>query len=174
MIRCAFLLVACLGVFTLAGCGSKKYPVNGKVTLDGKPLASATVVFTSESGGITASGFTDDEGHFELKYMNEPLVPGGTYKVAVTKTKVVEGVSPALMDEADKSATKSYEATMKKGMAPPQKKGAIDAPAFKGATPTKPLETSLPQVYATAATTPLSVQIPAPDNNVTLDLKSKP
>jgi len=60
-------LVACL----LGGCSSKPSglpaiaPVSGTVTMDGQPLASATVVFESQSGH-TAFGSTDAAGRYDL------------------------------------------------------------------------------------------------------------
>src|SRR2546423_1205426 len=48
----------------LAGCGRQFVPVEGTVTLDGKPLAGATVAFVPEGPGQPASGFTDNEGVF--------------------------------------------------------------------------------------------------------------
>ena len=40
--------------------------VSGKVTLDGKPLEDAQVVFISQSGGSTSYGRTDKNGEFSM------------------------------------------------------------------------------------------------------------
>ena len=54
------------------------YPVKGKVTLpDGKPLASAKVVFV---GPVTATTTTQSDGTFTFKGTKDGL-PAGDYKV---------------------------------------------------------------------------------------------
>jgi len=83
------LLFTCV----LVGCGSdlpKTVPVTGTVTLDGKPLAGATVNLVSDEGSIPSGGTTDDAGNFTLKTMvGDKMVEGatvGTHKIAVSKT----------------------------------------------------------------------------------------
>lgn len=64
-------LVTSLVVLPLVGCSSQSSglpavaPVTGTVTMDGKPLASATVVFESQ-GGHVAFGNTDATGRYEI------------------------------------------------------------------------------------------------------------
>jgi hypothetical protein len=68
------LLLSGFVIVSIMGCGgSEKFvPVSGKVTLDGKPLAHATVSFQpfAKSGSIEAgegsTGRTDDKGEFTL------------------------------------------------------------------------------------------------------------
>ena len=59
----------CLLLALAAGCG-RSLPatgsVSGRVTLDGKPLADAGVMFTPSSGGRPASGTTDEKGEYRL------------------------------------------------------------------------------------------------------------
>jgi hypothetical protein len=55
-----------------AGCGGASDApetggVSGHVTLDGKPLPGAMIVFQPE-GGRPSNGRTDDEGYYELTY----------------------------------------------------------------------------------------------------------
>jgi sialate O-acetylesterase len=52
-------------------------PVQGKVSLEGKPLAGATVVFQSEQGGVSQA-VTDGQGRYELVYEGggKGAVPG--------------------------------------------------------------------------------------------------
>jgi hypothetical protein len=70
--RRAFALA--LVSLAIAGCGGSKadlppvVPVSGTVTLDGKPLANAGIVFipVGQTRGGTCSGATDDNGRYEL------------------------------------------------------------------------------------------------------------
>ena len=85
------LFVAMLAAFglSLSGCGPKypeTFPVAGTVTLDGKPVAGAAVVFTPEEGQ-QATGTTDDSGRFELStfQLGDGALPG-THRVTVAKT----------------------------------------------------------------------------------------
>jgi Domain of unknown function (DUF6795) len=85
------LFVAMLATFgvALSGCGPKypeTFPVTGTVTLDGKPVAGAAVVFTPEEGQ-QATGTTDDSGRFELStfQLADGALPG-THRVTVAKT----------------------------------------------------------------------------------------
>lgn len=85
------LFVAMLAAFGVAlpGCGPKypeTIPVAGTVTLDGKPVAGAAVVFTPEEGQ-QATGTTDDSGRFELStfQLGDGALPG-THRVTVAKT----------------------------------------------------------------------------------------
>jgi hypothetical protein len=58
----------------LSGCGSdlpKLGAVKGKVTLDGKPLANAGVVFTPLDGGRQSMAVTDQDGNYELVYLRD-------------------------------------------------------------------------------------------------------
>lgn len=62
-----FLLLGLL----IGGCrrsGPEIAPVSGRVTLSGKPLEKADVVFQPESGKPPASARTDADGHYELAY----------------------------------------------------------------------------------------------------------
>jgi hypothetical protein len=67
--RIALILLTLL----FAGCGGEKLPglgqVTGVVTLDGKPVPDAAIVFTPAEAGATASlGQTDSTGKYELYY----------------------------------------------------------------------------------------------------------
>jgi len=67
-----------------AGCGTKgvpSYPVKGTVSLDGKPLEGATVMFVPASGPPN-SAVTDGTGAFAIP---APGVPAGSCGVAITK-----------------------------------------------------------------------------------------
>lgn len=66
----AFLAVA-------AGCSRSDRPplgvVTGVVTLDGRPLPDAVVLFTPEGPGRTSVGQTDAEGRYRLAYLRDIL-----------------------------------------------------------------------------------------------------
>jgi hypothetical protein len=99
----------------LAGCGGggKEYPVSGVVTLDGNPVANATVRFFPDEGtDPMSSGYalTGTDGKFVVTGGKNPKgLAAGRYKVTVSKTPpqtasseegagaVVEG--PGLKDE---------------------------------------------------------------------------
>lgn len=91
----ATLLVAVLQF----GCGGQpqdpSYPdVTGKVTLDGKPLAGATVTFvpTGANVGNMAQAATDEEGRFKLKGPRGSTgAAPGDYKVAISSMQLPDG-----------------------------------------------------------------------------------
>ncbi len=87
------LLGVTLAVFgsALPGCGPgypETFPVSGTVTLDGKPVPGAAVVFTPDQGQ-QATGTTDDAGRFDLSTyeLGDGALPG-MHRVTVTKTTV--------------------------------------------------------------------------------------
>jgi uncharacterized protein YfaS (alpha-2-macroglobulin family) len=91
---------------TTTGCGSRevsKLPATvsaqGTVTLDGKPVENASVVFLATSGSHHATGTTDSAGRFRLKAFPEKdgAVPG-SYKVEISKTVITSAGSDG--DEA--------------------------------------------------------------------------
>jgi hypothetical protein len=59
-------------------------PVSGVVTLDGKPLANKTVIFTPPTGR-PSMGTTNEEGEYELRYtMTIEGAIIGTHDVTIT------------------------------------------------------------------------------------------
>lgn len=88
--RCAGLLILAIAA---AGCGKRgTVPLSGTVTLDGRPLARATVHFIPQDPeGREALGSTDAEGVFHLSTFK----PGdgayaGKYKVIVRPATEVD------------------------------------------------------------------------------------
>jgi hypothetical protein len=82
----------CLLAF--AGCGSKgpdlppQYPVSGTITMDGKPLASAGIMFLprGETRGTGAFGMSDAAGKYSLKSDHGgPGAPEGEYAVTISR-----------------------------------------------------------------------------------------
>jgi hypothetical protein len=135
----------------LTGCGGPKtVPVNGIVTLDGRPLARATVIFIAQdAAGRDANGFTDAEGRFALM-TNAPkdgAMPG-SYKIVVHYSEATEpGAQYSNPEDARKAGAK--------------------AAAEKGRT--KP---RLPSKYTDAEQTVLQQQVPV-DGPVLIELTSE-
>ncbi len=159
MTRPFALLIVVGAILPFTGCGGGMTPVTGVVTLDGKPLAEATVTFISEDGKTVASGQSDDTGTFTLTSGNAPGAFPGTYKVTVTKYPKVVGMSPGL--QGGGGMDKDYLNNMKKEMS------KMGVPGGAGA------KVELPAVYAAIEKTPLTCKVPA-DGPVKLELKSKP
>lgn len=123
-IHSVVLCICALFLSPLAGCGGgvvKKgpalVPVDGTVTLDGKPLAEASVMF----GAGSAFGQTDATGHYELKAQGAKKgCPVGDYKVVVEKWvkadgsvyQSAEGISP--MDAGAKQTIPPQYSDMEK------------------------------------------------------------
>jgi len=85
--NCCTFRVSLLLIFVtvVAGCGRSNYPaVSGKVTMNGKPVPSVTVVFTPVGSaaapipGPHSIGVTDGQGNFILRtrHNDEGAVPG--------------------------------------------------------------------------------------------------
>ncbi|MAT67900.1 MAG: hypothetical protein CMJ58_00070 [Planctomycetaceae bacterium] len=70
---------------TIAGCAhDESIEVRGTVTLAGKPVANAAVLFVADSGGRPAVGTTDAQGAYRLQLTSGNSPPAGRYLVAVT------------------------------------------------------------------------------------------
>lgn len=76
----------------LVGCGPAKGTVSGTVTLDGKSLDNAVVVFHPAADGATAYGTTIANGTYVLQTGGREEVAPGDYLVTVMAT---EEVTPA-------------------------------------------------------------------------------
>lgn len=109
--RLSFPLVMLL-VATVAGCGPSRpglLPAEGIVTLDGKPLADAAVVFQPAAGGRPASGVTDANGRFKVGTFKprDGALPGRhvvTVACAVeTSPTDIRWISPKIYSSYDKS-----------------------------------------------------------------------
>ena len=144
-----------------AGCGgSNLVKVRGVVTLDGKPLSSATISFNPIGGaGRPASGLSDGDGNFQLttSRTNDGAAPG-EYKVTVTKEQAAELVeidlSKGPQGMAAEFAEKRPEARKKMAQA------RRNAPAL------------VPRIYADSTRTPLKQVVP-PEGTILLELSSK-
>ena len=68
----------------LAGCGEQlESTVQGTVTYQGSPLASAIIDFQNTKQGPSAAGFSDEGGYYSLKTGSTLGLPAGTYQAAV-------------------------------------------------------------------------------------------
>lgn len=85
---CRLKMTSLLFLLVLAGCGGNGVElatVEGTVTMDGRPLPGAFVRFMPVNGGRTASGRTDENGHYTMQYsVHDDGVLVGPARVAIT------------------------------------------------------------------------------------------
>ena len=86
---CSVLLLLLTVVPACGPSGPRPVPVSGTVTVDGQPMAGASVMFMPQSTGQPGVGVTDEAGKFRLTTgsSQEGVLPGA-YKVTVTLYKV--------------------------------------------------------------------------------------
>jgi hypothetical protein len=78
----------------LAGCrksGPELAPVSGRVTLDGRPVASADVVFQPDGAMSPSYGRTDGDGQYQLGYkrgVEGAMVGQHTVRISVSRELV--------------------------------------------------------------------------------------
>ncbi len=88
-----------LTLLTLTSCGMSRYPAEGKVTLDGQPLKTGTVVFWPEgskperSNNLPTAQITED-GRYALYTAGAEGAPVGTYKVTVVAEDLADSTKP--------------------------------------------------------------------------------
>ena len=154
--RQASLLVAFLAL-TGTGCG-QLYHIKGKVTLDGQPLAGATVQFVPEDGSRPAVGTTATDGTFTLTtYKPGDGVLPGEYRVLISKMSE-HAIVPA--DPNDKEAMKTIMTQLMKRTAPrPKEPGKM--------------ADMVPGVYSDRVQTPLRQTVPDPKGDYLQELTSK-
>lgn len=141
--------LACIALVAMVGCDDGKMAtesVVGKVTLDGEPVAEATVNFSPavEGKGTPSYGRTDANGEYKLQTLLGRADAGttpGEYVVTVSKTISVETGKTTVSSDGTKIAE------------------------------TKPKET-LPAKYVDAKTTPLKATVKQGANNIPLELSS--
>ena len=103
---CKIVAVVCL---VICGCSKKSgpptvqaLPVTGKVTLDGKPLPGADVVFLIPDPPMAFAGTTKDDGSYQLQGVAGKQPPKGHCKVMISRmlkpdgTLVPPGTPPAM------------------------------------------------------------------------------
>jgi hypothetical protein len=141
-----------------AGCGGKPVSVEGVVTLDGKPVSGAMVVFHPEKGGTQASALTDSEGVFNLTTFNtgDGAFPG-SYRVTVQKLQTKGDAVTSGVDPADPES-------MHKAIG-----GYLGQDPRKEVRKAQP--SSLPSEYGNPDTSGLKYQVPA-SGSIKIALKS--
>ena len=114
----------------MPGCSDgklKTYPVSGIVTMDGDPVADATVIFSpvKEGEGDAAVGKTDEKGEYKLQTSSGRADAGttpGEYVVMIKKT-VFSETGKVATDSSGRSTTEmSSESVL------PPKYGAFSSP----------------------------------------------
>ena len=87
-------LFVLLLLVTVTGCPSgpdlpPTVPAEGIVTLDGTPVADATIVFIADTGTYNATGVTKQDGSFQMKAFDQKSgIVVGSYKVEINKTVI--------------------------------------------------------------------------------------
>jgi hypothetical protein len=145
----AALLLACS--ITLHGCSKSDRPdiaaASGRVTLNGAPVAGATVSFQPVAGGRPCSGVTNAQGIYQItSYDANDGAPVGEHRVAIIKI-------------AGEGATKPAEAAPAED--PSMALSDITGPGDAGNSPKQPETTYLvPQKYSDPATSGLTAKVP--------------
>lgn len=121
----------------LAGCGGGSqrpptYPVEGTVTIGGKPLADATITFrpdSSENGQRPANGKTDADGRYQLTTFSAgDGAMEGSYRVTVMQFEAVasEGTVADVDDESytpPEGPSPTVKNRLPKNLADPEQSG---------------------------------------------------
>lgn len=93
-------------VFAISGCGSdapkgpeklSTTPVDGIVTLNGKPAAEVSISLHHSEGKVAPRGMSDKDGKFSIStYGKDDGAPVGKYKVTAAKNMTKE-ISPGVL-----------------------------------------------------------------------------
>jgi hypothetical protein len=97
--RANWIALIAFTILPLAGCGHGDRPplgqVQGTVRLNGKPLASADIVFRPVKGRVSY-GTTDANGHYDLTYLRQDRgAVVGKHRVQIFPGKVTKEAVPA-------------------------------------------------------------------------------
>ena len=82
-----------LFLLSISGCGDSLVPLEGTVTLDGKPLAGAKTLFQRSEGPVNERAFmaeTDKDGHYAVRPSwndRQGIVPG-KYQVFISSVTI--------------------------------------------------------------------------------------
>lgn len=149
------------------GCGQGPVPVSGKVTLDGEPVAAATLAFVPAVAGRPAFAVTETDGSYQVTTQN----PGdGAWPGEYTVTIVWEPSAPPIgrltrqeLREGRQELRQAYEQEQAKRQAKAEYEARVKKVVGKGP--------SIPALYGSPSTTPLKVKVPAPGGRVDFALK---
>lgn len=93
-------VVLCLSGFVCLGCGGDgldRVPITGLVTMEGTPLAGASLYFVPGEGtpGEGAIGASDKEGYFKVisSRRDDSGIPPGEYTVRVSRLVMPDGTA---------------------------------------------------------------------------------
>jgi hypothetical protein len=102
--------------------GPMLYPVRGRVTVDGKPLAKAIVAFLPEfsDGGTHSVAETKGDGTYELAYMGRPGVGRGGYRVVISYIVGPDGTVADLKAHSPVDTAMAPELNKGKELLPPR------------------------------------------------------
>jgi hypothetical protein len=106
----------CLAFAIVAGCsgdGLSLAPVEGIVTLNGKPVADAGVAFAplNPKQGPPAAGATDQQGHFRLMTNNREGAALGEHRVSISKADPYgEEVTPEDLESVEAMRRRGFKA----------------------------------------------------------------
>lgn len=145
--------------WTVTGCGAPRVPVapvEGVVTMGGKPLGHVRVQFMPDANkktiGPASGGATDDQGHFKLTCADGRIgAVVGWHKVVINDMSVRLPRTPrhgAPVDDKGKTGNAD---------------DAVQKQAYQGPR--------VPDRYTTSGGTPLSIEVKAEKQEITLELK---
>ena len=161
-------LVVVMSILIFTGCGYRRprgVPTTGTVTLDGDPVASATIYFHKVGGGRPAFGSTDENGVFFVSsYGGKDGLSAGDYKVTVAK-EVSKAKYKKIFEKAEQRKKDAERASAD------DQERASDAGAnmdFGEAA----YENLLPEIYEDKSTTPFTITIDVSGKSLNLELKS--
>lgn len=143
------------------GCGKDIYPVKGRVTIDGKPVAKAMVRFLPDNDQTPrlAWGTTSETGEFIMSTFktNDGVLPG-VYRVTINNPEnTPEPLGPPSGNEEDNAkAMRMYRQLYEQMKKRPQVRG------------------ELPVLYGDRETTPLKWTVPADGGVADFNLKTEP
>ena len=162
-----FAFVALVAISLLSGCsGGKVSSVHGTVTLDGKPLSDATVLFVPR-GNVKSgnSATTDASGKFELLPDQNGIVLGaGTYAIVIDK--LVDAKTGKTLDPEELAQREAQVGELE------DESGTELDPSDMARR--AGLKNLIPPKYGDPRTTPFVVEIKPGSNDLgTLELTSK-
>jgi hypothetical protein len=92
----AFFVLLGMAAAATIGC-EKQEPlgqVEGRVTLDGRPVTDAAVVFENREAGVSVTAELDADGRYRVETYDRDGLPPGTYQVAVRPGTAYTGEAP--------------------------------------------------------------------------------